>query len=83
MQAVDVLVRYRMSLWLVMTGAPAGVLWFGPDREWVGVCEEFGPQVGWLDADRQAAERGIRVIVGEAIGMLQGRGDPIPDPRGP
>ena len=59
------------------------VFWSEDDQEWVGVCEEFGPPLSWLDPDRQAAERGIRMIVRESIEVLEEYGDPVPEPLRP
>ena len=56
------------------------VFWHEPDHEWVGICEEFGPQLSWVDPDRQAAERGIRELVRDSIEILQEDGEPIPAP---
>ncbi|MCY4663069.1 MAG: hypothetical protein OXC00_00225 [Acidimicrobiaceae bacterium] len=56
------------------------IFWHEPDHEWVGICEEFGPQLSWMDPDRQAAEGGIRELVCESIQILAEHGEPIPSP---
>lgn len=54
------------------------IFWHEPDHEWVGICEEFGPQLSWMDPDRQTAKRGIRELVRDSIEILEEHGEPVP-----
>ena len=47
--------------------------WSEEDGEWVGLCDGF-PLVSWLEQDREAAEKGIRAVVAEAIEHLPDTG---------
>jgi predicted HicB family RNase H-like nuclease len=55
------------------------VTWSEEDNEYVGLCAEF-PSLSWLAEDPEAALRGIRKLVGEAIEDMRTEGETIPDP---
>lgn len=47
--------------------------------EHVGLCAEF-PSLSWLAPSPQAALRGIRSVVSEAVADLESAGEPVPEP---
>ena len=53
--------------------------WSEEDGEWVGLCDRF-LLVSWLEQDREAAEKGIRAVIAEAIEHLRTQGKPLPEP---
>lgn len=55
------------------------VTWSPEDGEHVGLCAEF-PSLSWLAATPEAALKGIRKIVGEAVADMQVSGEAIPLP---
>ncbi len=55
------------------------VSWSTEDGEYVGLCAEF-PSLSWLARTPEAALRGIRKVVGEAVADLRSNGEPTPDP---
>lgn len=55
------------------------VTWSAEDQEYVGLCAEF-PSLSWLAASPEAALRGIRGVVAEAIADMQDSREPIPEP---
>jgi len=55
------------------------VTWSEEDREYVGLCAEF-PSLSWLADNPEAAIRGIRVVVAEAVSDMRSGNEPIPEP---
>lgn len=55
------------------------VRWSKEDGEYVGSCTEF-PSLSHLDADPDAAMRGIRELVADVVADLQAKGEPVPEP---
>lgn len=45
------------------------VMWSEDDKEFVGLCAEF-PSLSWLDAEREAALRGIVQLVRDTVADL-------------
>ncbi len=50
------------------------VTWSEEDEEYVGLCAEF-PSLSWLAAGPEAALRGIRQVVAEAVADMAAAGD--------
>jgi predicted HicB family RNase H-like nuclease len=57
------------------------VAWSEEDGEYVGSCAEF-PSLSHLDADQDAALRGVRALVADVVEDMRGRGEPVPEPFG-
>ena len=55
------------------------VTWSREDEEYVGLCAEF-PSLSWLANNYEAALRGIRNVVAEALSDMQSSNEPIPQP---
>lgn len=55
------------------------VTWSPEDMEHVGLCVEF-PSLSWLAKEPEAALRGIRTLVAEAVADLEASGEPVPMP---
>jgi predicted HicB family RNase H-like nuclease len=55
------------------------VTWSDEDEEYVGLCAEF-PSLSWLEPDPEAALRGIRQVVAEAVSDLVSSNEPVPEP---
>ena len=55
------------------------VTWSEEDGEHVGLCAEF-PSLSWLAGSPEAALRGIRKVVAEAVRDLRSEGEPVPEP---
>ena len=55
------------------------VTWSEEDKEFVGLCAEF-PSLSWLAPSPEAALRGIRTVVAEAVKDIRAGGEPIPEP---
>jgi len=55
------------------------VTWSPEDGEHVGLCAEF-PSLSWLAGKPEAAPKGIRQVVAEAVADMQAAGEPIPVP---
>jgi predicted RNase H-like HicB family nuclease len=55
------------------------VTWSAEDREHVGLCAEF-PSLSWLAKTPEAALKGIRQVVAQAIADMRKSGEPIPTP---
>ena len=53
------------------------VTWSAEDGEYVGLCAEF-PSLSWLAATPEAALKGIRRVVAEAVADLRAGGELIP-----
>ncbi|MFO0323556.1 MAG: type II toxin-antitoxin system HicB family antitoxin [Burkholderiales bacterium] len=53
--------------------------WSAEDREHVGLCAEF-PSLSWLAKTPEAALKGIRQVVAQAIADMRKSGEPIPTP---
>ena len=53
------------------------VTWSPEDGEHVGLCAEF-PSLSWLAGKPEAAPKGIRQVVAEAVADMQAAGEPIP-----
>ncbi|GIK25873.1 MAG: hypothetical protein BroJett006_21190 [Betaproteobacteria bacterium] len=55
------------------------VTWSAEDGEHVGLCAEF-PSLSWLAESPEAALKGIRQIVAEAVADMQSSGEAVPVP---
>lgn len=55
------------------------VTWSEEDEEYVGLCAEF-PSLSWLAAGPEAALRGIRQVVAEAVADMAAAGELPPEP---
>jgi len=55
------------------------VTWLEDDKEYVGLCAEF-PSLSWLSTTPEAALKGIRKIVAEAIADMKLNDEIIPEP---
>lgn len=55
------------------------VTWLPEDGEQVGLCAEF-PSLSWLAGSPEAALKGIRRLVAEAVADMQTTGEPVPAP---
>jgi predicted HicB family RNase H-like nuclease len=55
------------------------VTWSTEDGEHVGLCTEF-PSLSWLAKTPEAALKGIRQIVAEAMADMQASGETVPVP---
>ncbi len=55
------------------------VTWSPEDGEHVGLCAEL-PSLSWLAASPEAALKGIRKVVSEAVADMQAAGETVPDP---
>ncbi len=53
------------------------VTWSAEDDEHVGLCAEF-PSLSWLSKTPEAALKGIRRVVSEAVADMQTAGEAIP-----
>ncbi|MCZ7655317.1 MAG: hypothetical protein M5R42_15155 [Rhodocyclaceae bacterium] len=57
------------------------VTWSAEDGEHVGLCTEF-PSLSWLAKTPEAALKGIRQVVAEAVADMQASGETVPVPPG-
>ncbi len=55
------------------------VSWSEEDGEHVGTCAEF-PSLSHLDADPEAALRGIRALVDDVVAEMRASGERVPEP---
>jgi len=55
------------------------VTWSEEDGEHVGLCAEF-PSLSWLARTPEAALRGIRKVVREAVEDMRSEREPVPEP---
>jgi predicted HicB family RNase H-like nuclease len=55
------------------------VTWSPEDGEHVGLCAEF-PSLSWLAKSPEAALKGIRQVVMDAVADMHAGGEPIPAP---
>ncbi len=55
------------------------VTWSEEDKEHVGLCAEF-PGLSWLAPSPEAALRGIRAVVADAVKDMRASGEAIPEP---
>ena len=55
------------------------VTWSEDDKEYVGLCAEF-PSLSWLASSQEAALRGIRSVVADAVADMRKTKEPIPEP---
>jgi predicted RNase H-like HicB family nuclease len=55
------------------------VTWSSEDGEHVGLCAEF-PSLSWLAKTPEAALKGIRQVVMDAVADMHAGGEPIPAP---
>ena len=55
------------------------VTWSEEDEEYVGLCAEF-PSLSWLAPELEAALRGLRQVVAEAVADMRAAGEPLPEP---
>lgn len=55
------------------------VTWSAEDGEHVGLCAEF-PSLSWLAKTPEAALKGIRQVVAEAVADMQASGETVPVP---
>lgn len=54
------------------------VTWSDDDGEFVGLCAEF-PSLSWLSKSQDAAFKGIRQLVAEALKDMEQHKEPIPE----
>ena len=54
------------------------VTWSPEDGEHVGLCAEF-PSLSWLAKTPEAALKGIRKVVADAVADMQTSGEAVPD----
>jgi len=55
------------------------VTWSEEDSEHVGLCAEF-PSLSWLASTPEAALKGIRSVVGDAVADMAASAEPRPEP---
>jgi len=55
------------------------VTWSAEDQEHVGLCAEF-PSLSWLARTPEAALKGIRQLVADAVKDMQANGEQVPGP---
>jgi len=55
------------------------ITWSNEDGEYVGLCAEF-PSVSWLDKTPEAALKGIRKLVTEAVSDMKSNNENVPQP---
>ena len=55
------------------------ITWSAEDGEHVGLCAEF-PSLSWLSKTPEAALKGIRRVMSEAVADMQAAGEAIPVP---
>jgi predicted HicB family RNase H-like nuclease len=55
------------------------VTWSDEDQEYIGLCTEF-PSLSWLATNQDAALRGIRDVVAEAVSDMRSNNESIPEP---
>jgi predicted HicB family RNase H-like nuclease len=55
------------------------VSWSEEDGEYVGTSAEF-PSLSHLDADQDAALRGIRALVADVVADMRASGEAVPEP---
>jgi predicted HicB family RNase H-like nuclease len=55
------------------------VTWSEDDKEYVGLCAEF-PSLSWLARTPEAALKGIRKVIADAVEDMKDNGEPLPDP---
>lgn len=55
------------------------VTWSEDDQEYVGLCVEF-PSLSWLASAPDAALRGIRSVVADAVADMRQNREPVPQP---
>jgi predicted HicB family RNase H-like nuclease len=55
------------------------VTWSDDDNEYVGLCAEF-PSLSWLASTPEAALKGIRKVVADAVADMDESGESIPKP---
>lgn len=55
------------------------VTWSEDDKEYVGLCVEF-PSLSWLASAPEAALRGIRSVVADAVADMRQNREPVPEP---
>jgi len=53
------------------------ITWSNEDMEYVGLCAEF-PSVSWLDKTPEAALKGIRKLVTEAVSDMKANNEKVP-----
>jgi len=55
------------------------VTWSEDDNEYVGLCAEF-PSLSWLAKKPEAALKGIRKLVEDAVKDMRKQGEDVPEP---
>ena len=55
------------------------VTWSDDDNEYVGLCAEFS-SLSWLAKTPEAALKGIRKVVADAVSDMLDNGEPVPEP---
>ncbi len=55
------------------------ITWSDEDGEYVGLCAEF-PGLSWLDKTPEAALKGVRKLVAEAISDMKSNNENVPQP---
>ena len=53
------------------------ITWSNEDGEYVGLCAEF-PSVSWLDKTPEAALKGVRKLVTEAVSDMKSNNEKVP-----
>ena len=55
------------------------VTWSEDDKQYVGLCAEF-PSLSWLSATPEAALKGIRKLVSDAVADIEANNEIVPEP---
>ena len=55
------------------------VTWSEDDTEYVGLCAEF-PSLSWLAATPEAALKGVRKVVADAVQDMEANKEVVPEP---
>jgi predicted HicB family RNase H-like nuclease len=55
------------------------VTWSAEDHEYVGLCAEF-PSLSWLARTPEAALKGIRTVIADAVKDMKKSNESIPEP---
>jgi predicted RNase H-like HicB family nuclease len=55
------------------------VTWSDEDHEYVGLCAEF-PSLSWLARTPEAALKGIRKVIADAVKDMRKNNEPISEP---
>ena len=55
------------------------ITWSEEDGEFVGLCAEL-PSLSWLAESQEAALKGIKKVVRDAVADMKANGEPVPEP---